>query len=271
MLKNDVFYDRIRVDGENMYKLPIGIIDMNNDNISILDYLRKELKYENLIYINDLKQYQYEGLTPEAIIDRVKRNIDILISLECKLLVVISSTIIEYCQSYLKKLPIPVISIVDTIIDFVNEKYEHKNMAFLASQNIIEASLYQKRFKYNHLYNLPSDSLDDVIINKQMKTSVSFNLTKEVFKSVQKKDIDIIIPTTANMMLLKTEINEYMPFINIVNIPEIICDEIKEVANDNLYHKRKGKTYIYINVPKKESNFQHLLTSKYKIKYMRGE
>jgi len=253
-----------------MKKLPIGIIDMNINNISILNYLTPVFKHEDFIYINDLQQLEYEGLTPEAINERVKKNIDILLTCGIKLLIVVSNTIIEYCLPYLKKLPVPFISIVDVIIDYVNNKYEHKNMAFLASTNIMEANLYQKRFRYNHLYPLISDELDKIINDNKLKTNTSFSTTKELFKPVMKKDVDIIIPTTVNMMLMKTEINEYMPFINIVNIPELICDKINNILTTPEM-KGKGKTTIYINVSKKKANFQHLLSVKYKLKILKEE
>lgn len=254
-----------------MKKLPIGIIDMNNDNIIILNQLRQDFKHETLIYINDLKQYEYEGLTIEAINERVKNNIEFLLSFEIKLLIVASSTIIEYCHEYLKQLSIPVISIIDTICDYVNDKYEHKNIAFLANKHILEANLYQKRFRYNHLYNLPSDSLNNIINEKKMKTSFSFSTTKEILRSVLKKDIDVIVPSNANILLLKTEINEFMPFIPIVHISEIISKKVNEVLGDDRYHKGRGKTFIYINVSKNKSNINHLLSIKYKVKVIRGE
>ncbi|MGI6677199.1 MAG: hypothetical protein ACOX5N_07105 [Bacilli bacterium] len=63
----------------------------------------------------------------------------------------------------------------------------------MARKETIEANLYQKRFNYNHLYNIPSDELERIIEEKQTKTARSFTAVKEAFRPVMKKEVDLIV------------------------------------------------------------------------------
>jgi len=250
-----------------MDKTPIGIIDMGVENLSILNYLSKAFKYEDFIYINDLEVPEYEGLAEDVIQKRIEANVEKLLSFNVKLIIVVSNTIIEYHRNYFNEISVPVVNIVDTIIDYINDNYEHKNMAFIATENIINANLYQKYFKYNHLYNLVSDSMEEFLTKNLVKTNESFNLTRELIKTVIKKDLSIIIPSSFNMMLIETEINEFLPNGNILNINEIMSDKIKAalLAIENFSTKKLGKTTIIINVSKKDFKYTHLLDVKYKL------
>ena len=161
-----------------MNKRPIGIIDINVDGLYILNSLTKEFKNEDFIYINDIKNYPYEGREQEEIVKFVTENVEKLLEQNIKMLVVISDTIIEYCLDYLQTLNIPVINIVQSIINYVNKNYEQKNLALLAKSYILKANLYQKNFNYNHMYNIASEELPDIGLIKPNKNNSSGNLKK---------------------------------------------------------------------------------------------
>ena len=145
-----------------MNKRPIGIIDINVDGLYILNSLAKEFKNEDFIYINDIKNFPYEGREQEEIVKLVTENVEKLLKQNIKMLVVISDTIIEYCFDYLQTLNIPVINIVQSIINYVNKNHEQKNLVLLAKSYILKANLYQKNFNYNHMYNIASDELENI-------------------------------------------------------------------------------------------------------------
>lgn len=248
-----------------MVKTPIGILDMGIDNISVLNYLSKVFKREHFIYINDLEVPDYEKVPEEQIKERVLKNIEILKSRNVKLIVVVSNTIIEYCRDMFDDIPIPIINIVDMIIDYVNQNYEHRNMALIAIENIMNANIYQKFIKYNHLYNLFSDNIETYLHSNHPKTTESFRLTRDLLRTVLKKDLNIIIPSSFNMMLIETEIEEYLPGVPLLNINEILESKIKAalLAIENFEAKGKGLIEVIINIEKKGINFDNLLKIKY--------
>ena len=246
-------------------KSPIGILDMGIDNISILNLVQNAFRYEHFLYVNDLECPEYEGLPIDEILNRVKRNVAFLLSKNVKLIIVVSNTILEYCYNYFNEIRVPVINIFDIITTYLNDKYEHKNMALLANENIMNANIYQKKLRYNHLYSIISNKLDEIVVDNKLKTQLSFDQTKEVFKPVITKDVDIIIPTSFNLLLLTTEIAEYMRESEILPLGNLIIDKITAalLAIENLYSKRKGKAEVFIN--KKSINFNHLINKKIKV------
>lgn len=247
-----------------MKKSPIAILDEGIHGINFFNYLSKKYKYENLIYINDIKRYPYEGLEEEAINKLVSKKIDILLSLDVKAIIVVGNSIIEYCSDYINKLKVPVIRIDNAIIDYVNKKFDQKNIVLFGKDSIIKANIYQKNFKYNHLYTVISDSFEDIIINKQVKTSKSFNEMKEVTKHIANREIDLFLMLEPFLENLYTEINEYVNANTIGNLNEILnkaCVAKKIFINT----KKIGKRFIYTDLNKKEFKEKvHWIDIKYK-------
>lgn len=247
-----------------MKKSPIAILDEGIHGINFFNYLSKKYKYEDLVYINDLNRYPYEGLEEEAINKLVSKKIDLLLSLDVKAIIVVGNSIVEYCSDYLNKLKVPVIRIDNAIIDYVNKKFDQKNIVLFGRDSIIKANIYQKNFKYNHLYTVISDSFEDIIIEKQVKTSKSFNEMREVTKHLANREIDLFLMLEPFLENLYTEINEYVKASTIGNLNEILnkaCTTKKIFTNT----KKNGKRFIYTDLTKKEFKEKvHWINVKYK-------
>ena len=54
------------------------------------------------------------------------------------------------------------------------------------------------------------DNLKNLIRNQLVKTTETFQEAKNVIASVYKKDLDLIIPSLINYLMVKTEINEFL-------------------------------------------------------------
>lgn len=239
-----------------MKKQAIGILDMNIDNIAIINYLEAQLPLENFIYVYDPECLQYEGLPEEEIKIRVQKNIDYLLSRQVKLIIAVASTIVEYCMDILNAIKVPVVNILDSIIDEVNNVYEHKNMVLLAEEAVIQANIYQKNIRYNHLYSIPSEALLNLVKEQKMKTTESFRGVNEVFSSMQAKEVDLIIPTSINLLLLKTEIREYMAEAQLLDVALILVEKTKAalLTLENLANRKKGTIELgQINAKQKQA------------------
>jgi len=198
----------------------------------------------------------------------VSENINYLLSKDVNVIVIVSDSIIEYCEDLISEIKIPIVNIVDECINYVNENYEYKNLGFLATSSIIEANIYQKNFRYNHLYNMYGDNLKQLIRNQLVKTTETFQEAKTVIAPVYKKDLDLIIPSLINYLMVKTEINEFLKDVDIVPIDKVICDKIKDIIykDQELPIKGKGKTFICLNQENLDLNqLNRLVKVKYQI------
>ena len=252
-----------------MRKKPIGIIDVSFSGITILNSLKKEFPYENFIYLNDIKNLPYEGKEQHVITKYVTHNVEYLLTFKIKALIVISNTIIEYTEEYLNSLEIPVIFITKAIIDYVNTNYENKNMVLCCLDYVLKAGLYQKNLKYNHLNTVQTNKMEEVLEENGIKTMKSFNAVNDSFKGVINKGYDVLIYTAPWIELLKTELNEYIKFKNIINLGEIINNEIKKL-NIDFCKKRNGRILLTSTLDKKEY-LPHIPWLDLKYKYKKAE
>ena len=237
---------------------PVVVLDLAYSSMYSLNKLKEALPYESIVYINDLEKDTYEATDADmiqdipGIIEEIKRLVDMALKYEPKLLVVASDSILEYGKEVLDNVNIPKIYITDVICEEVNKNFEFKNMAFFATQGIIEANLYQKNFHYSRLYNLNADNMIDALKNFKMKTSDSFNQVKIALYPMYKKDVDVIIPSISNILLFQTEIFEYAKDQNkdlsILKIDEILANASKKMIKYNADMKLKAKKEVYILV-----------------------
>lgn len=248
-------------------KKTIGVLDLNIDNISFLNALRNKFVNDDIYYINDLTIENIDEMDVEDINKNINNLITYLMSKQIDILVVVSDNIVEYCEELLNSLSVPVIQIVNETINYVNENYEYKNIGFLSTTSMIKANIYQKNLRYNHLYNMNGDDLKDLIRNHLVKTTESFQEVKTVIAPVFKKDLDIVIPSLVNYLMVTTEINEFLKDVEVIKIDELLCNSIQKQLYklQELPIKGKGKTYLCLNDTVDEKQLKRLLNIKYNI------
>ena len=253
----------------NKIKKPIVVLDLNTNALVVLNKLKEVLPNENIIHINDLERTTYEVEDKDMILDidgitsGIKRLLERVKKYDPKLLLVASDAIIEYGKELIEGLNIPYILITDVIIEEINKNYEFKNMAFFATQGIIEANLYQKNFHYTRLYNLNADNILDSIRNYKMKTSDSFNQMKVALFPLYQKDVDVIIPSIPNILMFKTEIFEYVmeenPSIVVLPVDKLLADKALEALKGDLNPKKaKNPVYLVRKLDKENKNLKQV-------------
>lgn len=245
----------------------IGVLDLNIDNLFILNSLRQKFINDDIYYINDVSIENVDEMDKEELNQIVSKLISSLLEKEIDLLLVVSDSIIEFCEELFNDIKIPVIQIINETIEYVNEQYEHKNVGFLSSNSMIEANIYQKNIRYNHLYNMPGDELRDLIRKQLVKTSESFQEAKNIVAPVYKKELDIIVPSLINYLSVKTEINEFLKDVILIPVDEILVNLVINnlYPNQELPSKGKGMTYICSYVPNDVSAINRILKTKYKV------
>lgn len=234
-----------------MKKIPIGVIDVDFGGMNVLYSLKQEFPYEDFIYLNDIKNLPYEGKEHQIILKYIKKNVEYLLSLGIKALIIVSDTIIEYGSEYLESLDIPVISLVQSIIDYVNLNYENKNMILCTKDYILKANLYQKNIKYGHLSSASSNKLDNIIENNKIKTMKAFNASSDIFKQFQNRDFDVFIYTTPWIELVRVEILEFLKVKDFIKVSDIIASNLGKLEIE-FYKKGQGKLLALSTIEKEE-------------------
>lgn len=78
------------------------------------------------------------------------------------------------------------------------------------------------------------------------------------------KEIDIIVPTTVNLLLVKTEIKEFMPDAELLEVGALLSEKAKAalLTIENLAHRGRGRTYLPQISRKQKFSFNKLLFNK---------
>lgn len=235
-----------------MAKDAIGIVDLGLEGFSIAKILAENLKKEKIVYVTDLTYESHLNVTDNEIGEIVKRCVGALAAHNPKLVIVASGIIVERAASVILDLVVPSVNIVETLIDYANSKYEQKNMVLLAKEVLLEANLFQRNLKYNRLYQIPSDELDEVVKAGMTKTSRSFNAVFESFKTVMNKPVDLVIAATPGLSTLETEMREYLDFQEVTNLGMIYFERLSGGRLVNLNARGRGGFFVYSTLPKKE-------------------
>lgn len=226
----------------------IAVLDVGLGGINVFSTLAKTFPRERFLYQNNLKYHPYSERSEAEIKELVDADIDGVMRENPAVLIIVSDTVIEYGAEKLKMLDIPVIKIDDALVEYANRNYEQKNIVLLARKETIEANLYQKRFNYNHLYNIPSDELERIIEEKQTKTARSFTAVKEAFRPVMKKEVDLIVTGSPCLIDLQTEIREYIKYQMITDVGMIIANKLTALLPEE-GKRRRGERIVKTSVP----------------------
>lgn len=249
-----------------MVKKLVGILDCGFEGITVLEKLSQNVNGVSFIYLNDYLNYPYEGKPVIDITSYIQKNIDKLLSMNVDAIIVVSDVIVEYASDLLSTIKVPLITSVKAITNYVYEKYEQKNMALFAREDILESNMYQKNFKYNRLYNIPSDEIENLINQNEVKTSKSFAAVNEASKLIPKKEVDVIIPSSPFLIKLKTEFNEYLKFSELIDVGNIISSKLIELLN---YDNDKKSNIIVMCKLKKQEFKQKTKWLNLKYKYIK--
>ncbi|PWK20923.1 glutamate racemase [Xanthomarina spongicola] len=127
-----------------MSKQPIGIFDSGVGGTSIWKELNLLLPHENTIYLADSKNAPYGEKTKSEILELCKKNIDLLIEKESKLIVVACNTATTNAIKVLRETyNIPIIGIEPAIKPAALQT-KTKTIGILATKGTLSSELFHK-------------------------------------------------------------------------------------------------------------------------------
>lgn len=239
-----------------MNRQAIGIIDSNIGGLTILKELQNKFPSEDFIYL-EINKFNYsEELDIEKPINQL---IQILISRDVKMIIIVCDILANLVSQISLETSVPIINIAKSTIKYVNVNYENKNMLFLAVEEVLDSGYYQKHLRSDQLYSIYSSSLNELVEEGHVKTAMSFNEVIDLLHPYTKKYIDILIPASSNLSLLKTEYLEVLPNLEIICLDEVLSLDIERILSKNKDHKSRKKGKIIILTTKNKRKLKMVL------------
>lgn len=249
---------------------PIGIFDSGIGGTSIWREVNNLLPNEDTIYLADSKNAPYGQKTKSEIVALCKKNVDLLLSKNCKLIIVACNTattnaIKELRESY----DVPFIGIEPAIKPAALNSTTQK-IGILATKGTLNSELFYKtveKFQDIKIIEQIGYKLVELIENGQIESDEIKQLLSQYLAPMIEADIDYLVLGCSHYPYLIPEIKKIIPSsIQIIDSGEAVALQTKKILSEKIglnNQTKKGINEFYSN-GNTEVLFD-LLDKKYKI------
>ena len=242
-----------------MDKKSIGIFDSGVGGLTVLSEIKKKLPKENLIYLGDTKNFPYGSKTKEQIIEFAIHNVEKLIELGSKVIVIACGTATSQAIEVLQeKFEIPIIGIIEPTVKYVKNKNINK-IGVIATEGTIRSGAWEKKLKQEieeiEVINKACPMLATIAEEGRARSEEGKAVIKEYMEPFKKNKIDKIILGCTHYPIYEDLIREELGYsVELINTGVTVSDELKEylIKNNLLNKKNKNEDLIYLTREEKE-------------------
>ena len=228
---------------------PIGIFDSGVGGLTVLECLRKELPYENLIYIGDNAHCPYGDKTKEELLCYTKDICDYFVSRNVKMIVLACNTTSANVLDELQVLypHIPIVGVISSTVHNVLTKHPH-NILVIATHATIASHKYKQTIsQYDSsltTYELETPRLVPLIESGVYKEGIEDVL--EDYLSDYKNHIDTLILGCTHYPIILNQIKHVIQGINYISSSDAISHEVDSYLKCHHLYRQHDKRYIEI-------------------------
>ncbi len=193
---------------------PIGIFDSGIGGTSIWREIHQLLPSEKTIYLADSKNAPYGQKTKEEIIALCMKNVDLLLQMDCKLIVVACNTATTNAIKELRaKYTIPFIGIEPAIKPAALNSKTQK-IGILATQGTLISELFNKtaeKFQTTKIIEQVGHGLVQLIESGEINSPEMTELLESYLQPMIEADIDYLVLGCSHYPYLIPQIKKILP------------------------------------------------------------
>jgi glutamate racemase len=248
---------------------PIGIFDSGIGGTSIWKEIHHLLPNEKTIYLADSKNAPYGQKSKEEIIALSMKNTDLLLTMNCKLIVVACNTATTNAIRELReKYDIPFIGIEPAIKPAATNS-KTRTIGILATKGTLISDLFNKtaqQFQNTKIINQIGHGLVPLIEGGKMYSSEMTQLLHSYLKPMIDANIDYLVLGCSHYPYLIPQIKEILPnHIQIIDSGEAVAKQTHNLLKEKvgLTTEENGKAIFYTNADPKV--LREILENKYDV------
>jgi glutamate racemase len=248
---------------------PIGIFDSGIGGTSIWKEIHHLLPNEKTIYLADSKNAPYGQKSKEEIIALSMKNTDLLLTMNCKLIVVACNTATTNAIRELReKYDIPFIGIEPAIKPAATNS-KTRTIGILATKGTLISDLFNKtaqQFQNTKIINQIGHGLVPLIEGGKMYSSEMTQLLHSYLKPMIDANIDYLVLGCSHYPYLIPQIKEILPnHIQIIDSGEAVAKQTHNLLKEKvgLTTEDNGKAIFYTNADPKV--LREILENKYDV------
>jgi glutamate racemase len=236
----------------------IGIFDSGIGGLTVADAIHRLLPNEALVYFGDTAHLPYGDKSPELIRTYAKQITNFLLyEKKCKAIVIACNTASAAAYELLRdtfKGTVPVINVIDPMIEAVIADDTIKKVAIIATKTTIASGTYQEKFtrrkpslKFAALATpLLASMVEEGFYNNNISTAV----LQKYLSFPEFRDIDAMVLACTHYPLIKNEIAAFFHNeIKIFDSAEVVAQKLKLILEkENLAAAEKaGENIFYVS------------------------
>lgn len=217
-----------------MSKSPVGIFDSGVGGTSIWKEIKRLLPNEDTIYLADSKNAPYGQKSKEEILELSVKNTDLLLSKDCKLIVVACNTATTNAIDYLREnYHVPFIGIEPAIKPAALQS-NSKKVGVLATRGTLSSSLFHSTSEIHasgiKIIEQEGTGLVPLIERGKVHSSETRALLKKFVSPMLKHGIDYLVLGCTHYPYLIPVLKEILPdHVKIIDSGEAVARQTKAV------------------------------------------
>lgn len=233
---------------------PIGIFDSGVGGTSIWKEIHQLLPYENTIYLADSKYAPYGTKTPKEIIELSMKNTEVLLKMDCKIIVVACNTATTNAISALRsKYSVPFVGI-EPAIKPAALKSQSKSIGILATKGTLGSALFHQTSELFasdiSVIEIVGEGLVPIIENGDLESPQLAELLKTYLRPMIEANIDYLVLGCSHYPYLIPKLLELLPAsVKIIDSGEAVALQTRKMLErDRLLKVEKSKpTFVFYN------------------------
>lgn len=241
-----------------MNSQPIGIFDSGIGGLTVAHAISEAMPNETLIYFGDTAHMPYGDKSKDSIRFYAEQITNYLLKNEhCKCIVIACNTASAAAYEYLRdafKNIIPVINVIDPIIEEVIAADQIKRVGIIATKTTIASGIYQEKLtrrKASLDYSaLATPLLAPMIEEGFYNDKISHEIIYSYLAQPELQNIDALILGCTHYPLIKEEIKAfYKPGIKVIDSTTIVANKVKAILDKEglLSEKRMAPDKYYVS------------------------
>ena len=248
---------------------PIGLFDSGIGGTSIWKAIHQLMPNENTIYLADSKNAPYGEKSKEEIIALSKKNTELLLENNCKIIVVACNTATTNAIKELRATyDVPFIGIEPAIKPAATHS-KTQTIGILATKGTLSSELFNQTVSLYQETNIIEQigyGLVELIENGEINSTKMEELLVSYLKPMIEKNIDYLVLGCSHYPYLIPKIKEILPkSIQIIDSGEAVAKQTLAVLQNQtgISDLKKGKCEFYSNVNPKV--LDDILENKYSV------
>lgn len=222
---------------------PIGIFDSGVGGLTVANAIRQVMPNESLIYFGDTAHLPYGDKSPETIRFYASGITKFLLSQNCKVIVIACNTASANAFETVVELAggkVPVLNVVDPVVDFVTNSGQYKHIGVIGTKSTINSDTYAQKIHQNHpgviVSSLATPLFVPMIEEGFIFDDISNAIIRTYLSRHELNDIDSIILGCTHYPIIKNQINKFFNFnVDIVDSARVVAHALRNLlVNGNL-------------------------------------